>query len=581
MPNCETSIIVPIYNVEKYLMECLRSLSAQTAKSYEVILVDDGSTDGSAAIALRFVELFPCFRYVRSENSGPGSARNLGLSLANGEYIGFVDSDDRVTEDFVASLVEPLSRDSAIDMVVCGFRYIAEDGSRVDDDEEGFPYLSSRSVYLRSGYDCYAWNKFFRRALIADYRFDAGRFEDLSLIPYLLCAARELYFVRRPLYFYRQRPQSLSSSAPIDERHLFQVFSAVARLQQIATSSNVYWKDYRSDQLVNHVFVYRIPELLSLVGRDRSLGMLTRYIKLLDVAVPGWARSTAVKRWFKRPTWRWQICRRLLVLALSNAFLRPLSLVMSIIWHAVNRQRFESQDIAVTEAVPSGRSFVSVYDVVECRSIAVAVDPKVISRRLVASLESQEYEVDEERELRHLIQSDEVVLEIGGGCGLVSTYCALREDVKAVFCVEANPLLIPIIAETHRLNGVHVTVYNEVLGPIDGETDFYLHEDFWESARTPDDRAQKIRVKMTSFQSRLDEIKPTLVIVDVEGGELDLFDAVNLPLSVKRIFIEIHQNLIGRAGVKKVFDLLSAKNFHYDQWHSHKHIVTFTHVDRA
>jgi FkbM family methyltransferase len=228
-----------------------------------------------------------------------------------------------------------------------------------------------------------------------------------------------------------------------------------------------------------------------------------------------------------------------------------------------------------------GEEAISAYAVIQCRDIVIAIDPKVVSEAIRASLRDQIYEIDEERELKHLIGSDEVILEIGGGCGLISTYCALRETVRAVFCVEANPLLIPLIAETHRLNQVNVTLYNEILGPKSGTADFYLHEHFWDSSKAPDDGATKVAVRMTSFQSRLNEINPTMLIVDIEGGELDLFETVVMPSSVRKILLEVHQKIIGSAGVGRVFEILSAQNFHYDPSHSHKSIVTFSRVDRA
>ena len=227
------------------------------------------------------------------------------------------------------------------------------------------------------------------------------------------------------------------------------------------------------------------------------------------------------------------------------------------------------------------RDAISAFATIECRSIVVAVDPKVVSEPIRASLRDQIYEIDEERELEHLIGKDEIVFEIGGGCGLISTYCARRETVKAVFCVEANPLLIPLIAETHRLNRVNVTLYNEILGPKNGTADFYLHEHFWDSSKTPDEAATKVEVRMTSFQTRLDEINPTMLIVDIEGGELDLLDTVVIPPSVTKILLEVHQKIIGSAGIGKVFGILSAQNFHYDPPHSHKSIVTFSRIDRA
>ena len=101
------SIIIPVYNVEAYLADCLDSILAQTFESFEVILVDDGSTDGSPAIAQKYADAHSeQIRYYRKENGGPGLARNFGISKAKGDYLMFVDSDDIVDPEMLTDLYE-------------------------------------------------------------------------------------------------------------------------------------------------------------------------------------------------------------------------------------------------------------------------------------------------------------------------------------------------------------------------------------------------------------------------------------------------------------------------------------------
>lgn len=98
------SIIVPIYNVENYLQECLESILKQTYKNFEVLLVDDGSTDNSANICKLYVEKDKRFKYFFKENGGLSSARNFGISNSKGEFLSFVDSDDIISNDFLETL---------------------------------------------------------------------------------------------------------------------------------------------------------------------------------------------------------------------------------------------------------------------------------------------------------------------------------------------------------------------------------------------------------------------------------------------------------------------------------------------
>ena len=227
---------------------------------------------------------------------------------------------------------------------------------------------------------------------------------------------------------------------------------------------------------------------------------------------------------------------------------------------------------------PSPALILEGYEFFNNRGVLLPIVPAVFSDEIARAVRSGQYEESEAAELDGLIQPGEVILEIGAGCGFMSTYCAKNRDVVSVNCVEANPQMIDVIRLTHRVNQVGVTVLNEVLGKQDGTADFYVHPSFWASG-TYSWLGQQIRVPATSFQRRLDEVRPTMLIIDIEGGEETLFEDVDLT-GIKKIMVELHQPTIKRQGVKKVFDLLSAQAFHYDVWHSSRSVVTFSHIDR-
>ncbi|WP_161140097.1 FkbM family methyltransferase [Propylenella binzhouense] len=213
------------------------------------------------------------------------------------------------------------------------------------------------------------------------------------------------------------------------------------------------------------------------------------------------------------------------------------------------------------------------------RGVRFEFPASVLTDRMRQAFSHNFYEVEESEELPYLLQDGEVVLELGAGVGFISTLCAKDPRVSKVFAIEANPALIPICRRTYELNDVSVTIFNEMVGPQSGHATFHVHKDFWASSTMPGEGATPVEIPVTSFQQRLDEIQPTMLIVDIEGGEVDLFDGVNLAC-VRKIMLEIHQYAIGRLGVKKLFDTLSAQNFHYEQWHSRRGIVTFSAVDR-
>lgn len=124
----KVSVVVPIYNVENYLGKCIESIINQTLKDIEIILVNDGSTDNSGIIADDYAKLDKRIKVIHQENAGQGQARNIGISISNGEYIGFIDSDDWIDVNMYEYLYKSISRNNA-DIGVCSRRGYNEDGS--------------------------------------------------------------------------------------------------------------------------------------------------------------------------------------------------------------------------------------------------------------------------------------------------------------------------------------------------------------------------------------------------------------------------------------------------------------------
>ena len=145
------SVIVPVYNTEKYLEECVRSLVEQTLSDMELIFVDDGSTDASPQILENYRSRYPeRILVITRENGGQGMARNVGLSVATGEYVGFVDSDDYVDRRMYAAMYTR-AKSEDLDLVECDFHYLSEEG------KEQRAYGSAAP-----------WNKLIRRRLLTD-----------------------------------------------------------------------------------------------------------------------------------------------------------------------------------------------------------------------------------------------------------------------------------------------------------------------------------------------------------------------------------------------------------------------------
>jgi FkbM family methyltransferase len=195
------------------------------------------------------------------------------------------------------------------------------------------------------------------------------------------------------------------------------------------------------------------------------------------------------------------------------------------------------------------------------------------------------YERQEAKCITSAAQKGDRLLEIGAGLGFLSCVAAKTKLFEAITVVEANPQLIGTIRRNHHLNNVQCEVLNVVLSS-DSFADqatvpFYVREDFWASSLSPrpPGYTRVDQVPLHSFQALLDTFRPSFIACDIEGGESTLFRGLNLT-GVTKILVELHQKVIGRRGMKRVFDTLSQKGFHYDQWHSSGSVVLFSHVTR-
>ncbi len=194
--DMKLSIIVPVYQVESYLEACVDSLLAQTIGDYEIILVDDGSTDSSGAIADRYAAKHPdVIRCLHIDNGGQGRARNYALPMAMGDYVGFVDSDDWVLPDMYEKLLRCAEEQNA-DVVICDFLEHHTDGT-----EKLLPAAFQEHPLSAAGSSC---NKIFRRSLIAGLRFPEGLwYEDFYFSAVMLTRSRRTEYIHEPLYVYR------------------------------------------------------------------------------------------------------------------------------------------------------------------------------------------------------------------------------------------------------------------------------------------------------------------------------------------------------------------------------------------
>lgn len=214
------SVIIPVYNVKKYLRECLHSVIHQTYKDLEIILVDDGSTDGSGAICEKYRTKDSRIQVIHQKNQGLSAARNTGLKAMHGEIVAFLDSDDAIMPDMIEKLMNAMKETDA-DVSACSF-YVCPTEKRMNPAcatriwklENAFisPQESLQSL-IEDRINVSVWNKLYKRHLFDEISFPVGRsYEDQLTTPFVLEKARSVVMIEEPLLFYRIRPKSISTT---------------------------------------------------------------------------------------------------------------------------------------------------------------------------------------------------------------------------------------------------------------------------------------------------------------------------------------------------------------------------------
>ncbi len=214
------SVIIPVYNVEEYINECVDSVINQTYKNLEIILVDDGSTDNSSKICDEYAKLDKRIKSIHQQNQGAAEARNNGLKVSKGKYIAFIDSDDYVSNDFIYSLYNNLIKNKA-DISACGYCEYYNNGKinyknfrnikRKYNKMEALIFLNVLGYF-----DVGPWNKLYKKELFDKYKFPKNKIaEDWRIMFKIIDQIDYLYYDSAEKYFYRYREGSVTRTKKI------------------------------------------------------------------------------------------------------------------------------------------------------------------------------------------------------------------------------------------------------------------------------------------------------------------------------------------------------------------------------
>ena len=244
------SIVVPVYNVCEYLEECVKSLVEQSYKRIEIILVDDGSTDSSGNLCDTIAVSDSRIKVIHKKNGGLSDARNAGINIAKGEYIGFVDSDDWIDSQMYEKLLEVCIQENA-QIGVCGFVKEFVNNSFLCPSEEGV--YSAKEALLKmienKSFQDHACTKLFKTSLFKDISFPYQElYEDARTIYKVFLEASIIVSVPDTMYHYRQRRGSIAKSAFNENR-----LQLLAAVKEMASDSRI-----RADKDLNAVMQKRI-----------------------------------------------------------------------------------------------------------------------------------------------------------------------------------------------------------------------------------------------------------------------------------------------------------------------------------
>ena len=258
------SIIIPVYNVVRYVKSCIQSILDQSFTDYEAIIVNDGSTDDSMVIVQSLIKDDQRFRIINQANAGLGPARNTGITAAKGDYLAFVDSDDTVHKDYLLCLYQTITQYQA-DMCYCDFNisYIDRPGTIFKSTHSLLPsgqvhWQTAMRLFLNGRLYPAAPQKLYRRHLFSDIRFPSGLVEDWVIDPALLLKQPVITYCSKPLYNYHKRSDSLSAS--MNEQKLIDGFE---RLKAIKTLLD---KHQLLDQYQDDFYFYYLIEINGLLS---------------------------------------------------------------------------------------------------------------------------------------------------------------------------------------------------------------------------------------------------------------------------------------------------------------------------
>ena len=287
----KVSVIVPVYNTQQYLEKCLDSLVAQTLDGMEILVINDGSPDGSQEIIHRYEEKYSCVHGYVKENGGLSDARNYGIAKAAGDYIAFVDSDDYVTADMLQKMYCQ-AKEQDLDIVVCDTFMDYEDHSYILKADAGLTEDPVRSYIM-----CYpnAPARLIKREILNSISFKKGTwYEDLQLMPRLVFYTDRIGFSNEAFYHYLQHSESIMNGSTISEKHR-DIFRVLKDVRDAYKAEGLYEK-YHDELEYLHIVHLQKSAIFRFLDLNGSANCIAQTEREMKANFPGWSKNPYFKR---------------------------------------------------------------------------------------------------------------------------------------------------------------------------------------------------------------------------------------------------------------------------------------------
>ena len=296
----DISVIIPVYNVERYIKKCLDSVVNQTFNNFEIIIVNDGSKQNEEKIIREYTSIYNNIRFLSKENGGQASARNLAIKEAKGKYIFFLDSDDYIENDALELLYNN-SNHGEKDIILC-------DGFLNDEGNE--TYLKTNKVYTLDSEKNYLINacspcfKLIRRSIFdnKNVMFLEGRiYEDLATVGGYLLYTNRISYVKKPLYHYILRRDSTMNQIVYNKK-LEDIFYSIDNLRKMFIDNNQYNK-YEDE--FEYIYIMRLLHDASLRfwKFEEARSQNIRISRIINSEYPNWRKN----RYYKKEGWKYKL----------------------------------------------------------------------------------------------------------------------------------------------------------------------------------------------------------------------------------------------------------------------------------